>query len=584
MALRAVYERFLAAPTLEALSPDASWNYITTTTTVTGAEQITKHLNTQQRIVKKKGDKTLSAVETPNAIVLDVETTLEFLTGGGAYLPSLDDNFLADRVVTFPTVHIVRFNSQNQIQQVRIYWDQGSLLKQVEVIGSRGRNWPIRDANEQSKLISNVVAAQGTVTPPPQETVPSSATTTATRKIARPPSRDPSELFFGGGEQENEPTPRARDSIISPRAGANKHFRPVRVFGDDDGDDPVQASPIKPKIGSHKGFQPVRVFDQDDEHVSAEGPTPSASSIVPQPRAGSTKNFHAIRVFEQGDDSEVAEEKERAYKINPNRFSHFELVSEGHDAAEEKERAYKTNPTKFSHFELGEAAEPSREIQGGRSAAKSRPLSQWNFEDFNTPEKPRRKFRAEDIRHFGWSDNEDDSSETPPARPRVAQPRRDAQTHLLNMGDVDDSESAAPRRTVGTLHNNGLGLYENNLYDEEANATPHEAEKNKNGGPNHQPLGIVPNNAHRKKDFDAHWEVHDPTPEETKQKAGNPENIRPVSADRVKAVQMMNSSWDMQDPTTPEPKPVATTTTTSLPKRASRAMFQPSWSLGDVDE
>jgi hypothetical protein len=102
----AVYERFLAAPTVDALSPDASWHYITTTTSITGGEQVVKHLTSQHRIVKKKGDKTLSAIETPGALVLDVETTLEFLTGGGAYLPSLDDNFLADRVVTFPTVRL----------------------------------------------------------------------------------------------------------------------------------------------------------------------------------------------------------------------------------------------------------------------------------------------------------------------------------------------------------------------------------------------------------------------------------------------------------------------------------------------
>lgn len=46
----------------------------------------------------------LHCIESENEICLDVETTLEFVTGGGAYLPGLDDNFLADRVVTFPIV------------------------------------------------------------------------------------------------------------------------------------------------------------------------------------------------------------------------------------------------------------------------------------------------------------------------------------------------------------------------------------------------------------------------------------------------------------------------------------------------
>jgi hypothetical protein len=106
MALKAVYERFLSSPTSGVLSPDVSLSYITTTTSITGSEQVIKHLSNQEKAVKKKGDKILSIVETPDTVVLDVETTLEFATGGGAYLPSLDDNFLADRVVTFPTVRL----------------------------------------------------------------------------------------------------------------------------------------------------------------------------------------------------------------------------------------------------------------------------------------------------------------------------------------------------------------------------------------------------------------------------------------------------------------------------------------------
>lgn len=104
MSLKAIYERFLADPNSAALSPDVSLNYITTTTVFNGADAVLKHLSSQQKIVKKKSDKTLSAIEATGALVLDVETTLEFVSGGGAYLPSLDDNFLADRVVTFPTV------------------------------------------------------------------------------------------------------------------------------------------------------------------------------------------------------------------------------------------------------------------------------------------------------------------------------------------------------------------------------------------------------------------------------------------------------------------------------------------------
>lgn len=103
--LKTFYQSFLATPSLTALSSDAaSLNYITTLTTINSAASIVKHLSAHQQVLKKKQETVLSAVESQDAICLDVETTLEFITGGGAYLPGLDDNFLADRVVTFPMV------------------------------------------------------------------------------------------------------------------------------------------------------------------------------------------------------------------------------------------------------------------------------------------------------------------------------------------------------------------------------------------------------------------------------------------------------------------------------------------------
>jgi hypothetical protein len=398
--------------------------------------------------------------------------------------------------------------------------------------------------------------------PPPSRKAPKT-----TEKIAapyapgsaRPPPRDPSELFFSEPEPDSTPRARARDSIISPRAGADRHYQPVRVFGggDGDGDEPSE-SPIKPKLGSNKGFQAVRVFDQDD------GP----DEATPQhARAGASKNFHAIRVFEQdGVDAEPAALR------------------------------YKTHPNKFGHFELGDEANASREVHDLPSV-RSRPIPDWNFDDYNTPEKPRRKLRAQDERHFGWSDNEDEAIETPAPRPRVVQPRRDARTHLSladNALTSDAEDAPVPqKRMISSFHNKGLGLYDNNLYDEEGTPTPLDQDSENDttttngGGAKKQPLGVVANDAYRKKDFDAHWEVHDPSVEERQQQAREKaENLRPASSDRAKSVQSMAMpSWDAYDtspgaksaPPPPAVAAAATTTTTSLPKRASRAMFKPSW-------
>jgi len=104
MALQAAYQQFLAAPNPALLASNASLHYITTLVTLNGSSEIIKHLNGQNHELNKAEEKVLDVVEGANALAVEVHTTIEFLSGGGAYLPGLDDNFLADRTVTFPIV------------------------------------------------------------------------------------------------------------------------------------------------------------------------------------------------------------------------------------------------------------------------------------------------------------------------------------------------------------------------------------------------------------------------------------------------------------------------------------------------
>lgn len=112
MTLTAKYQRFLASPSLDALAETASLHYIPTATSFNEPTPIVKHLVSQAKQLEKKSEKVLSAIDSGNAICLDIETTVEFKTGGGAILPGLDDNFLADRVATYPVVSALR-SSQN---------------------------------------------------------------------------------------------------------------------------------------------------------------------------------------------------------------------------------------------------------------------------------------------------------------------------------------------------------------------------------------------------------------------------------------------------------------------------------------
>lgn len=103
MGLQAVYEKFLQAPSPQNLTEDATLQYVTTLTSFK-QDNIVKHLGHQnENVVRKKAEKVISSVEGLTSVALIVETTLQFLSSGGAYLPGLD-SFIIDRTATLPVV------------------------------------------------------------------------------------------------------------------------------------------------------------------------------------------------------------------------------------------------------------------------------------------------------------------------------------------------------------------------------------------------------------------------------------------------------------------------------------------------
>ena len=104
MALQAAYKQFLAAPNSSALAPDASLHYITTTTSIEGNLLLLLDLVAQSIQVLDDVGCALYAVEGQNAIALEADTTFEFVSSGGPFLPGLDDNFLSDKTVVLAIV------------------------------------------------------------------------------------------------------------------------------------------------------------------------------------------------------------------------------------------------------------------------------------------------------------------------------------------------------------------------------------------------------------------------------------------------------------------------------------------------
>jgi hypothetical protein len=100
----AAYTAFLASPTTAALADNASIHYIPTLTSIHDASAVLKHLAAQAKLLTKKGEKVLSVVQGRTNLCVETETVIEFLSGGGAFVPGLDDNFLSDKIVRFPVV------------------------------------------------------------------------------------------------------------------------------------------------------------------------------------------------------------------------------------------------------------------------------------------------------------------------------------------------------------------------------------------------------------------------------------------------------------------------------------------------
>lgn len=384
MSLLQQYSAFLARPGEEHLLATATLSYVPTLTTLTGASAVVRHLAAQAKALHKKSETVLTAVAGVEAdgqtLVVEMDTTLEFLSGGGAYLPGLDDNFVAGRLAAFPITHFVHFRGQ-QISSVRLAWDQGSLLKQIDVIGSRGRNWPIRDGKDQARLIASIARAS-TAPLSSQPDGPSAAADSARGRAysGKGATADPhATLSLFQSEEEHRaaaaaaPTTRRQNDdsssrpAVAPRQSAKPPSRDYGALFAGADSEPAAASGL-PGPG----------------HGQGDGYGGQARAVAATPvKAGAGKNFRPNRLFE-----ETAEERAAAV---PDKF--------------------RANPHKYSHFEFGEpdadATPRARAKRQSTDEKAAKHSSQWDFTDFATPSKPAAKVNSHNVRHFGWSDDED---------------------------------------------------------------------------------------------------------------------------------------------------------------------------------
>lgn len=352
-------------------------------------------------------------------------------------------------------------------------WDQGALLKQLDVIGKTGRNWPIRDSKEQIKLITKAGGKSGEPT--------SSQTVQRSRENSTNALRDPHATLHNFNPREGEP-----DAPVSPYSGTRPRQRTFEeILGDDpDPDSFEQESPSKSfgaKIGAGKNFQPSRLFEKPED-IPSEPDSPVDLKSPP--------------------------------------------------------RFMKPHPTKYNHFDFVDGSDPANHPQAGVAFddIKSKHRSQWDFQDFITPQKPKygKSARQQEVRHWGTDVNDIDESPAKPAAHGKA--RRDAETQieLQDDGEGDLPSQRPGARPRGAMQNTGMGLYTNHLVTEDGSEPVQ--------SPDPRALGNITNLTHRSKIFDPHFEMAD---EPSHQDA--PKDTAPVPEDRKKAVNMMQANWKAYD-------------------------------------
>lgn len=365
------------------------------------------------------------------------------------------------------------------------------------MIGSRSRGWPIREPKDQIRLIKSAVSSN------PVDDGPASASFPATTESNEERSKK------GSPGKRHIKDPHAAESLFELLSPEKDRSEPVRA-------------PRAPASAKPPPRDPKEIFHEDADIPD----TPSRSRIAP--KAGASKNFQRSRIFD--DDETVAAEG-------------------GHEQI-----AYRANPKRYDHFELG-GDNSEREIKEKPSRPVSRQAPHWDFDDFVTPEKPKRPLRGEQIRHFGWSDDEPDLT-SPPVRPRVVHARPDAETHF-QLTDAPEEDKNAPR-IISSYQNKGMGLYKNHLFKD-------------NEGTENAPLSAVNNGPNRKNEFETHWSMA-----ESPQKSEvSRENQKPIPGDRQKAVKNMESSWDTHE----SPKPPVKMTPPQ--RRSVRYVNQRSWDISD---
>lgn len=340
----------------------------------------------------------------------------------------------------------------------------------MDVIGSRARNWPIRDGKDQARLIASSSAVGSQTNGPTRSDARNglpdqNEKSTANKTIAssRHVTGDPhASLSLFAPQVTNRDTSH-HPAAVAPRVSAKPPPRDYHELfaGNESGSLPAENAGVSPP--------------QKDKGLKAQ-------SARPPPR-----DYHDLFVGKESDDSPVAKSQQSSPQKENRPLTPGAMVSKGGAGKNfqpsrlfetgnsqagtpgtpvgSSDKFIKPHPKKYNHFELGEGNEEAGTGRGMATRHKAKHQSQWDFEDFMTPEKVPQKIRSQDVRHFGLGDDEP-YMESPVKHPNVHQPRPDARPQFEFQDDgtpAGDRHPAGHSRGQGGIR--GMGLYKNDAFD-----------------------------------------------------------------------------------------------------------------------
>ncbi|KAF2857645.1 hypothetical protein K470DRAFT_273104 [Piedraia hortae CBS 480.64] len=343
------YFAFMRCPTVDVLAENAVLHYVNSTQTpLDGATTIVRHLEAQGRMLEKKDDRPLNSIEDDSHAFIETETTLAFRhVGGGAYLPRIDAHLLDERRVTFPLMHVVTWNVDGKIASIRLQWDQGSLLKQVEAIGKTGRNWPIEDGVTLIQSIRACLAGKGNTAVSATEddsgrTIPTGVSAAVRGEKAN------LDLFRTLDPNEGAASSSYNGPVIAPRESARPARRGLEdIVGETDiSSTEHQRSSSILKGGAGKHVVHNRLFDEEDVEKSV--PTPGGERLRSPERKKTYEEKYKHFAFGDGEDATTSSVPPTSKKQNPNAptfdFADFAapISSKNKNSSEQERKIYKT--------------------------------------------------------------------------------------------------------------------------------------------------------------------------------------------------------------------------------------------------